>query len=131
MTTVYVGMGLTQAPKEFREEFQHELKAALTEAGFVVTDFVGLTDGTSGDVYRHDKQAALAADICVFVADHPSIGLGMEIAYRQAAGTPMVIFAHKAAVVTRMLIGMCEVENVELVRYETVTDIIEHVKKLT
>ncbi len=129
MKTVYVGMGLTLAPVEFREDFQNELKTALRRISEVeVMDFIGLTEGTEVDVYNHDRQSAESADLCVFIADHPSIGLGLEIAFRVEVNKPFVVFAHTEAKVTRMLLGLCEKHQTPLIRYQTVSDIVAAVE---
>jgi len=61
---LYVGMGLTQAPKAFREDFQHELKSALRDiAGVSILDFVGLEGSTQGEVYSHDRTCTESADL--------------------------------------------------------------------
>ena len=125
---IYVGMGLTQAPKEFREDFQHELKALLRAIdGVEILDFVGLEAGTAADVYDHDCHCTRTADLCIFVVDHPSIGLGMEIMLRQSIGKPMFIFARENASVTRMLKGMCERSGISIRTYTTAADIARSV----
>ena len=108
MKTIYVGMGLTQAPKEFRNDFQHELKAGLRALKEVeIADFMGIDDGLAPlDIYVHDRNSAEGTDLCVFIADHPSIGMGMEIAYRQATEKPMILFARDEIRITRMLLGI-------------------------
>lgn len=115
---LYVGMGLTQAPKEFREDFQHKLKQALKAIKDVeILDFVGLEGSTKEEVYRYDRACSEKADLCVFICDHPSIGLGMEIVFRLQLQKPMILFAGEGVVVTRMLTGMCAVEKVPFLRY--------------
>lgn len=127
-------MGLTQAPEEFRNDFQHALKDALRELSeieildFYGVDFSNTPEGVEKEVYRLDRSHTESADLCVFIADYPSIGLGMEIALRLAARKPMIVFAHEDAVVTRMLTGMCEDEGVPMVRYQTVEDIVKRVE---
>ena len=131
MKKIYVGMGLTQAPKEFREDFQNELKANLRNLSEVeVLDFIGLVAGTPTDVYDYDRSHTESAELCVFIVDYPSIGLGMEISIRLASGKKMLIFAHVDAKITRMLTGMCEKEGVSFVRYETVDDIVEKTREV-
>lgn len=111
-------MGLTQAPKEFRETFQAELKSELRKIpGVTVLDFLGLEAGTAVDVYECDRGHTESADLCLFVVDHPSIGLGIEIEIRRATGKGALVFAAEGAKITRMLIGMCEKENIPLIRY--------------
>jgi nucleoside 2-deoxyribosyltransferase len=124
LKTVYVGMGLTQAPQEFREDFQKSVKDELRKIGGIeVLDFVGLQGSTETEVYRYDRQCTEDADLCVFIVDHPSIGLGMEIAFRLGTKKPMLIFAKEDVYVTRMLTGMCKQESVFLYRYTRAADI--------
>ena len=134
MKTVYVGMGLTQAPEEFRTDFQHELKDRLRVLPEIeILDFYGVElssseDDVSEEVYELDRKHTESADLVVFVADYPSIGLGMEIALRLATRKQMLVCSHEDAIITRMLLGMCKKENVEFIRYKDVEDIVTKVK---
>lgn len=127
---IYVGLALTGAPPEFRDTFQHELKSELRRLLEVeVLDFVGLENGTALDVYLHDRKCAQSADLCLFVVDHASIGLGMEIMIRHHSGRQMLFFAHFDSVVTRMLTGYLEHVGKILQRYQSVADIISSVRE--
>lgn len=126
---IYVGMGLTQAPVEFRVGFQNELKTQLRRSADVtVLDFIGLEGSTPPRVYQYDRSCTEKADLCIFIADHPSIGLGMEIVFRLVSKKPMLIFAHEDASVTRMLTGMCEVEGVRFYNYKSVAEILFYLR---
>jgi len=126
---LYVGMGLTQAPKEFRENFQNEIKTELRNIPEVeVLDFIGLEGSTEEEVYTYDRNCAQTADLCVFIVDYPSIGLGMEISFRLATGKPMLVFAKEGMSVTRMLTGMCSVENIPFHRYDSAEEVTAVVK---
>lgn len=126
---VYVGMALTEAPEEFRVNFQRELKESLGSIqGLEILDFVGLEAGTDIDVYNHDAKCTRESDLCVFIVDHPSIGLGMEIAMREAAGKPFMVFAKDGKRVTRMLTGMLNKKVLPLHRYKTVDEIVSAVQ---
>lgn len=133
MKTMYVGMGLTQAPKEFRNDFQHELKTGLRALpdvevlDFYGVDFDSVGEGVEVDVYELDRSHTENADLCVFIVDHPSIGLGMEIALRLTTGKPMLVFARDELRITRMLTGMCKKEAIPFVRYTTTTEIVDRV----
>ena len=127
--TIYVGMALTEAPAEFREGFQKELKAGLRELPNVtVLDFVGLENGTPHEVYLHDRKCTTTADLCVFVVDYPSTGLGIEIALREQKRKPSLHFAGHNRRVTRMLLGLLESKPAPLYRYDSVQDIIKVVQ---
>lgn len=124
--TVYVGMALTDAPEEFRVDFQNELKDNLRALeGVIVLDFVGLENGSNTDVSRHDKKCTQEADLCVFILDHASTGLGKEIVYREMTGKPDLYFARQGQKVTRMVLGELEDTNKPLYRYASAQDIVE------
>ncbi len=129
MKTVYVGMALTEAPLEFRDDFQIELKSALRElTDVVVLDFVGLENGGAVEVYRHDRRCTELADLCVFITDCASTGMGMEIWIRRTTQKRMLLFAKLNQKVTRMLIGFAEDEGIPFIRYANVSDIVAVIK---
>lgn len=122
---IYVGMALTEAPEEFRTTFQDEVKSALRVLDNVeMLDFIGLQGGTAVDVFKHDIACTTKANLCVFIVEHPSIGLGMEIMQRYHTMKPMMIFAREGQKVTRMVTGMLEQLNQPLLRYESAADIV-------
>ena len=128
--SVYVGMALTGAPEEFRVTLQNDVKRGLREIpGVKVWDFVGLTGSTEVDVYETDRLYAERADLVVFICDHPSTGLGMEIAFRHATRKPMILAAKMGAVVTRMVTGFAKREDIPLRRYEYASDIVALAKR--
>lgn len=130
MPTVYVRMGLTNAPKAFREGFQRVLKDALRDIPDVeLLDFVGLVDGNKADVYQHDRRCTEEADLAVFICDHPSIGLGMEIVFRHMAEKPMLLCAGANRKVTRMVLGFAAEEMHEFLRYESIGEIVLRVRE--
>ncbi|MFM2423963.1 MAG: hypothetical protein RLZZ70_352 [Candidatus Parcubacteria bacterium] len=125
---VYVGMALTDAPPEFREVFQAQVKGGLKALGdVVILDFVGLEKGTATDVYRYDRSCTEEADLCCFIVDHASTGLGMEIMLREQCGKPALFFAASGKKVTRMLTGFLDVGGRQLLRYESAGDVISAV----
>lgn len=130
VVTVYVGMALTEAPPEFRDGFQQELKSGLRMLpGVTVLDFVGLEGGTALDVYRHDRGSTLQADLAIFICDHPSTGMGMEIMVRHYSRRPTLLFAATGSRVTRMVLGFSEAEQVPLHRYGSVQEIVASVQR--
>ncbi|MDB5166034.1 MAG: hypothetical protein JWM37_106 [Candidatus Saccharibacteria bacterium] len=105
---LYVGCGLTAAPEAFVDEVD-ALKDTLRER-FNVFDFVGLTAGTSGDVYNWDIGHCVAdCDMFVAVCDYPAIGLGWELAEATRLGKPTLGVAHVDSRVTRLVLGAAEV----------------------
>lgn len=136
MKTIYVGMALSGAPEEFRETFQHELKAQLRRLPDVtILDFFWTTQGREvgydADVYRYDKEQAESADLCVFVLDYPSTGLGMELMIRQATGKPSLFFVHTEPRqrVSRMVLGYIESTEQTLHTYTQPADIVAVVEQ--
>lgn len=122
-------MALNAAPDEFRVVFQEELKTALrTLPDVEVRDFVGLKNGTALDVYGSDRMYAETCDLMLGICDYASLGLGMEIVFRHFTKKPLLLFVHANATVTRMVSGFAEKENVSLIRYDTVSEIVESVK---
>ncbi len=101
MTKTYVGMALSGAPVSFSEIFQSELKAGLRLIPDVeVLDFSWTTHGPEANsdesVYQLDKSHAESADVCIFILDHPSLGLGMEIMLRYTTGKPSLSLSTKS-----------------------------------
>jgi hypothetical protein len=128
--TIYVGMALSDAPEEFRTDFQQELKAGLRKlAGVEVLDFFwtshGPDVGDDVDVYELDEKYAQNADLFVAIFDHPSTGLGMEVMIRHPTGKPSLFFARKGKKVTRMVTGYLRKFAKSLHRYEHVSTIVE------
>jgi hypothetical protein len=125
-----VGQALTDAPDEFRVDFQAALKSALRKLPDVeVLDFVGLENGTALDVFHHDQNCTQKANLCIFLVDYASIGLGMEIMIRHQSGGQMLFFARTDRRVTRMLTGFLENFGRTLCRYEDVSDIIKVIEE--
>ena len=122
--TAYVGMALSGAPDEFKIVFRRELQDAFSEFSDVeILDFIGLEKGDDTEVYIHDKRCAETADLCIFICDHPSTGMGMEIGFRLKSGKPMICFGHVGNNITRMVTGMCKVENILFHHYDHVCNI--------
>lgn len=136
MKTIYVGMALSGAPEVFREEFQHTLKEQLRTIPEVsVLDFfwtaVGREAGNDKEVYTYDKDQAESADLAIFILDHPSIGLGMEIQLRAATKRPSLYFVHRQppSRVSRMVLGYIATADESVTEYESVADIVRRVRR--
>nr|AIA17912.1 Unknown Function [uncultured bacterium] len=117
MKKIYVGCALTDASEEFKqsvEEFKNQLRGE-----YEILDFVGLTAGTAADVYNWDIGKCVATcDAFIAVCDLPSIGLGCELNEAMRLGTPVIAIANEESKVTRLVLGMAEVqENVTFERY--------------
>lgn len=69
---LYVGCALTEAPEDFRNNAGY-LKGVLG-ADWQVLKFLGLTRGTSLDVYTQDIGKVEECDAFVAITDYPSTG---------------------------------------------------------
>lgn len=125
MKKLYVGCGLTHAPEEFRKSVE-DLKGALRK-DYDLLDFVGLKGKDHVGVYRHDiENCVKRAEIFLAIADHPSTGLGWELAVAAEKGMPILVAAHKEAKVTKLLLGAVEqFENMAMFRYELIEEVIK------
>lgn len=125
---VYVGCSLTHAPKDFRDKVE-SLKEHLRS--FVsVLDFVGLTTGTSADVYNHDIHKCVAtSDLFIAIGDFPSIGLGWELGKQVECQKGRTILAvHEDTKLTRLALGAAEVHSfVTVSRYTDLLDLIPEI----
>lgn len=130
---VYVAMALKGAPEEFRTDFQKELKAGLREWDKIeVLDFFWEAKGRdpedNTEVYLWDKERTENADLCIFVADHASTGMGQEFEIRAATGKPSVAFVQRENLaVSNMFLGACEVHGVQVVPYGQASSIVNWV----
>jgi len=103
---LYVGCALTEAPPEFREEVR-QLKEKLKE-DYDVLEFLGLTAGTPRDVFDKDiRENVGTCDFMLAVCDHPSIGVGIELAFAAALHQkPVLVVTRKGKRLTRIIPGM-------------------------
>ena len=121
---IYIGCSLTHAPQEFKDAIaalQDRLRAKHT-----ILDFVGLVAGTPQDVFRHDTQCVLDADLFVAECSYPSIGLGYELATALWHNKPVLALAHADARVTRLVLGV-DHPLFTMERYTAYTDIDAHI----
>ena len=128
--TIYVGMALTVSPKDFRTTFYNELNEKLQQLPEVdVLYFLDPSTGTPEKALEHNRTMLKQADLMIGICDFPSTGLGMEIVERHNLGKPLLLFAHKDATITRMVVGFSQQQNIPCIKYKTVDDIVESVKK--
>lgn len=131
MKNIYVGMALSGAPESFRTDFQHALKNKLRVLPDVaVLDFSWTAHGPEANsdisVYELDKKNTEEADLCVFIIDHTSLGLGMEMMICYQTNKPSLFFVHREFPmrISRMILGYIEQTNQMLTKYESVDDIV-------
>lgn len=122
--SIYIGMSLTHATHQFREQFGTQLPRLLTRAEFEVVPFVGLTDGTSQDVYDTDIERVATADYMLALCDMPSIGLGMELQTRIMTGMPLVVAWKRGTVISRMVTGAVVRHGLKICAYDDISDIV-------
>ena len=98
---LYVGCGLTDAPKAFTDEV-----AALKEelkADWNVLEFLGITAGGRGDVYQKDIiENVGSCDAFLAVMDERSWGLGFETRDALLNDKPSLMVARTGGRVTRL-----------------------------
>jgi len=127
MKKLYVGCALTHASEEFKagvESVKDELRK-----DFEVLDFLGLVAGTAQDVYQWDIHNCVEkCDIFVAITDHPSLGLGYEMATAvEKLGKPTLALAHTDAKIGRIVLGI-EQPHYSFERYNSLSDIPRLVK---
>ena len=122
--SIYIGLSLTHATHQFREKFGKELPHVLERAGFSVLPFVGLTDGTSEEVYTTDTTRVRDADYMLAVCDMPSLGLGMEIAERIASGKSLIVAWKRGTIISRMVTGAVVRHGLKSCAYHDIDDIV-------
>ena len=121
-TKIYIGCSLTHATPEFRQSVE-DLKDSL-RGDYEIFDFLGLTDGTVQDVYNRDIHECVAnCDLFVAICDHPSLGLGYELATAvEKLDKPVLAVAHTDAHITRLVLGITS-PKYSFERYEDISDI--------
>lgn len=128
---VYIGIALTTAPPESHELYGELKRLVEASPRFIeVLGWLGLEAGTALDVYQHDIRMVEEADLCVWILDNPSIGLGLEIAERLMRSKPQLFFAHTSSRITRMVIGMLEAHDLPpIIRYDHVDEIASRIEE--
>jgi nucleoside 2-deoxyribosyltransferase len=127
---VYVGCSLNDAPAPFVEEVG-EFKQKLGSNGYKVLEFIGKVNGTVRDVYEWDINCVRQCDLFVAVCDFPSTGLGIELNEAVRLEKPTLAVANHNTRVSRMVLGMAEVEpNITFSRYYNLLAILPEVDAL-
>lgn len=111
---LYIGCALTKLPTDEEKDFLQmlaKIKLGLAE-NFEIVEFLGKTgladDATPLEVYVHDiKKSVMEADCMLAICDHPSLGLGYEIATAvEKQGIPVLAVAHKEQLVSKLIRGI-------------------------
>ena len=122
MMKLYVGCALTHASEEFRQEVE-SVKEALRKDSEVM-DFLGLVDGTAGDVYEWDiNNCVKNCNIFVAIVDYPSLGLGYEMATAiEKPHKPTLALAQTDSKVGRIIWGINQ-PHYRFSRYASLSEI--------
>jgi hypothetical protein len=128
---LYVACGLTHAPEEFRISVEGLKQVLRQDKGYEVYDFVGLENGTPGDVYAWDIGRCVAeSDLLVAICDYPAIGLGWELgAAVEKHQKPTLAVAHEDTHVTRLITGAAEAgtPNYRFRRYSDLMEVPDYI----
>lgn len=122
---IYLGCALTHAPEQFGADVVSFKETLRNE--WDVLEFVGLTNGTAQDVYRHDTACVRGCDLFVALCDHPALGLGFELGLAVEIGKPVLAAAKEGVHVTRLVQGV-DATGYEFVRYKTLSDLIPRIR---
>ena len=130
---IYIGCALTNLPLEWREELPRQynlLRDTLRQKKdeYEVLDFVGLINGTSQDVARHDTSCVERCSLFVALCACPSIGLGYEIGVATMLNKTVIAAVPKGVTVTRMVKGLDAVNpRHSFVEYGDVSELVRMV----
>ena len=120
---LYVGCSLTHATQEFRDGIE-KLKDALRQEGHEILDFLWVLDKKPSPkaVFEWDiLNCVKNCDGMVAICDHPSLGLGYELAEAAHLGKPILALAQKEVRISNLILGAAEVlPSFRLKRYEDI-----------
>jgi nucleoside 2-deoxyribosyltransferase len=119
---IYVGCALAESAPEF-VAFIAQLKQVLRDLGHEVLEFMGPVNGTPAEVFQHDIEQVLNAELVIAIADFPSTGLGFEICTALHANIPVFAFALAEQKVSRLTQGIVH-PNYAFHWYETLEDLL-------
>jgi hypothetical protein len=118
---IYVGCKLTGASKSFVGNVD-KLKCELRKLGFTVLDFIGTTEGSTGDIWDCDiNQCVRKCDLMIAICDYASTGLGIEMGVQIGERKmPVLICSHECSGISRLItdIPVSEVGH-HLMRYRS------------
>ena len=121
---LYVGCGLTYAPKHFKREVE-DLNDNL-RADYKILDFVGDKPATNAEVYRWDINCVERCDAMLAIVDYPSLGLGWEMAAADHWKKPTLLVARVGREVSRLVLGAADdLPTFGFASYEYLRDVPE------
>lgn len=118
---LYVGCAILGFSDSERKKFLEQVtrvKAVLRAKGFEVLEFIGWGDHPASEVYEHDiVNCVSTCDAILAICDHPSTGLGYELATAiEKRGIPVLAVAHQDAHVSKVVLGISK-PNFRFERY--------------
>lgn len=130
MPKIYLGCSLNNAPQEFREqisEFRQKLKQYFEVLEFF-SNPVELNSHQNNielcqQIYEYDKNCVLSCDLMIAELSHPSLGLGMELAFAAMNNKPIFGIATQSASISRMILGITDT-SFQLTRYDKIEETI-------
>lgn len=113
ISEIYISGPLTSVNSvESIKEFYESIGCVCGEFGLnayiphLNTDPVNNPEITPFEVYQTDKSRVLASDLVIAYIGHPSIGVGMELAYADIAEIPVVLLYEQNRVISRFPRGL-------------------------
>jgi hypothetical protein len=131
--TLYIGCAINNLPANKKDEFLGmvaDLKRKLRKK-FRILEFMSAikADATAEEIYWRDIHVCVkSADAMVAICDHPSTGLGYEMAVAiEERGIPVLAMAQYLSNVSKLVLGIhgrgADKKAFNFVRYNTVADI--------
>jgi hypothetical protein len=134
MKKIYVGCSIAWAPEEYLSEIAEFKNLIKREIDCEILEFVPKGTGTAEYVYMHDiHDMVLNCDIMVAEVRYPSLGLGWEMATAvEKFKKPVLLCAKEGANVSKLVQGAANSKNPNctFIRYEKITDLIPHIKRM-
>ncbi len=137
---LYVGCALNHVPKDkqdfllmipkIKEELKNDFE--ILEFRSSVYDFINNNHTFSPrEIYEFDiKDSVMNADVMLAVCDHPSLGLGYEMATAiEKRGIPVLALAHEDSPVSRLILGINH-PNFHFARYKNPEEIAQKAREL-
>lgn len=128
---LYVGCAINGLQPELKQRFLAEIAQMKDQfrKHFEVLDFLGTAIGSPRDTYDQDiTECVMKADCMLAICDHPSTGLGFEIAVALfQRKIPVLAMAHESSSVSRLILGI-HGHQFEFENYDYFGDIPEQAK---
>ena len=125
---VYVGCAILGLGDSERKVFLKKvvlLKDLIRAQGFEVMEFIGRMDAPSREVYQNDiVECVGTCDGMLAICDHPSTGMGYELAtVIEKRGLPVLAVARTGSVVSKVILGISKPNF----RFERYNDLLKDV----